>query len=105
MKDYQKIYFDLSKEVIEEINNIGEFILCNESNFETDDKYDLPRVNSIDKYFHYTEYAITNITKDGELLGTALDDNYDEKKFYLKDLSLEKLIDVLVSIKSLVENE
>ena len=104
MKDYNNIYADLWLEVFNEFKNIEEFILCNDSNLETDEIYDLPRVYKVGKYDVYTEYAITKITKDG-IIGIAIDDQSEEEFFELKDLNLEQLINILKTINLMKENE
>ena len=111
MKDFNKQLDEIRTQVIDELKNIGDFILFNK---EAEDKndlyndkiYDLPLITTINKYDEMVYFAVSKMSLIENVL---IFDSYEREEltshqFSVNDILLNELIDIYDYIQYEIHN-
>jgi hypothetical protein len=111
MKDFNKQLDEIRKQVIDELTNIGDFVLFNkeaedENDLYNDKIYDLPVIRTINKYEQMVYFAVSKMLLIENVL---VFDSYEReeltsRQFSLKDTPLDELIDIYDYIQYEIHN-
>jgi hypothetical protein len=111
MKDFNKQLDEIRKQVIDELKNIGDFVLFNkeaedENDLYNDKIYDLPIIRTINKYEQIIYFAVFKMSLIENVL---VFDSYEReeltsRQFSFKDIPLDELIDIYDYIQYEIHN-
>jgi hypothetical protein len=111
MKDFNKQLDEIRTQVIDELKNIGDFVLFNkeakDSNDLYNDKiYDLPIIRTINKYEQIVWFAVSKMSLIENVL---IFDSFEREEltpcqFSVKDIPLDELIDIYNYIEYELQN-
>jgi hypothetical protein len=111
MKDFNKQLDEIRTQVIDELKNIGDFVLFNkeaeDSNDLYNDKiYDLPIIRTINKYEQIVWFAVSKMSLIENVL---IFDSFEREEltpcqFSVKDIPLDELIDIYNYIQYELQN-
>ena len=111
MKDFNKQLDEIRIQVIDELKNIGDFVLFNkeakDSNDLYNDKiYDLPVIRTINKYEQIIWFAVTKMSLIDNLVIFDCFEREEEstRQFTIKDVPLDELIDIYDYIEYETQN-
>jgi hypothetical protein len=97
MNELKKQVESLMSDVYRTLLDYDEVILTNEQyDNDNDLVWDVPRVGVVTKYGYYIEFAITKITKGGEITGKGLGEDWgDTYSFTVNELSYGEAVNLL----------
>jgi hypothetical protein len=101
MKDFNKQLNEIRIQVIDELKNIGDFVLFNEENEDENDLYndkiyDLPVIRTINKYEQIVWFAVSKMSLIDDLLIFYCFEREELsiRQFTIEDVPLDELIDI-----------
>ncbi|NBQ16928.1 hypothetical protein EBU24_01285 [bacterium] len=111
MKDFNKQLDEIRTQVIDELKNIGDFVLFNkeaedENDLYNDKIYDLPVIRTINKYDQIVWFAVNKISLIDNLVIFDCIEREDKstRQFTIKDVPLDELIDIYDYIQYELQN-
>ena len=111
MKDFNKKLDEIRTQVIEQLKNIGEFVLYNKDAEDSNDLYndkifDLPVIRTINKYDQMVWFAVSKMSLIDDLVIFDCFEREDLtiRQFTIKDVPLDELIDIYNHIQYELQN-
>jgi len=111
MKDFNKKLDEIRTQVIEQLKNIGEFVLYNKDAEDSNDLYndkifDLPVIRTINKYDQMLWFAVSKMSLIDDLVIFDCFEREDLtiRQFTIKDVPLDELIDIYNHIQYELQN-
>lgn len=111
MKDFNKQLDEIRTQVIEELKNIGDFVLYNKDAEDSNDLYndkifDLPVIRTINKYDQMVWFAVSKVSITDEVI---VFDSFEReelttRQFSVKDVPTDELIDIYDFIQYELQN-
>jgi hypothetical protein len=111
MKDFNKQLDEIRTQVIDELKNIGDFVLFNEEDENENDLYndkiyDLPIIRTINKYEQIVWFAVSKMSliENVVILDSFEREDLSPRKFSVIDIPTDELIDIYNYIQYELQN-